>query len=759
MKFATRKGILLSIMFALILLKVNSFAQKESPIVIYASGDAHGMVTACDCPQEPGGGLAKRSYFLKTTGGRDSTLLLDAGGFCAGGLYDAYTEGRMTDSVRSLQMIYGMAEMKYDAVVVGDDDLQYGAKWLSEHALKSGLKLVSANVYSSDNTLLFAPYVIVNKNNVRIAITGLTTQEKIVPYNKNIHVLDPVISLKKIWNEVQSKSDIQIVLSHLGQDISKKVLDSIPDIDILINGHRKISTNPVDFINKIPVMQFGFQGKSLSYVKSTVADNKLLIKSSGWYQIGDAIPDDSLLNERITDALKQTKNGSVYDLYIMSQCPYGLEALAEFTTFIKKLPDINYSIWFIGDVENDTSLSSLHGAEEVKDEMIWLAVKELFPEKYLSFLSIRATSNKPTESLLKTMKISMESIDKWIKQNGKTYLAGHYIRSSRLNIKASPTLLINNKPFEKMISSGRLAKMQCGSTGLTGKICDTLPECFDQSDCKMKGKVGLCVQKKCTYTDAVQFKFTVLLADSSKQHPEESIISTTEELFAGAKIDKILFSSNEGKNIIKSYNPDALPFYIFDKEVNQAVNYDQIESGIFEKNNSFVFKKGITRANYFYKRKLEKDKIVLFIDPFFKGITNIFASIFSDSLLAEKIVIAPVFYSNPQNDLWGTEESFRQEEALRWLVMNKYFNGAQKQYLKEYGKIPGNSYWFTILQKINIPADTFVSQLRANSDIIQKQWELLDELTIKEPVVIFLNNQEILGVNSERELIQFLIEK
>jgi hypothetical protein len=732
-----------------LLVIASSVCMAGANITVIASGDMHGMVQACDCNIEPGGGLAKRSYFLNALGGRENLLLLDAGGFSAGGLYDTYTEGREADSIRSEQAIAGMELLRYDAIGVGDDDLQYGGDWLLQRAKAASLPLISANCYRENGSLLFTPYLILNKAGKRIAVTSVVTQEKLFTGDQKTIVADPLKSLKKIWNELKAKSDYQIVLSHLGSSKTRDLLDSMPDIDLAVNGHRKTETNALSMVNNVPVLQFGFQGKSLSYALMVEKDKKLIVDKSGWYIIGNDLPDDRKVAS-VIDALKKGKQTDVYDLYMMSQCPYGLEALPGFVKFIEKNPDINWNIWFIGSVENDSILSSLHGPGEVREEMMWLAVKNLYPSRWFEFVKAIADSSKTTEITLKKLGISQAEIDKWITSNGVSQLAGHYLRSDRVNIKASPTLLINNNPYEKQLTLERLLKNRCEGTEKKA-YCDSLPQCIENSDCKQKGKLGKCENKKCVFADALKFTFTVVVPDSARQKPEDLVIATTEDLFAGVTIEKVTMSSQKGKELINRYQPDALPFYLFAKDVKQAYNFEQIEKGLIEKNGGLFFKKGIVRSNYFFKRAVEKGKIVLFIDPFFKDISGILSSLQKDTALYNKVTVLPMFYDDPQKDLWGTEEGFRHEESLRWLILDKFFNDKEKKYLTEYSKSPGNSYWFRILDGISIPSDTFVTTLRANSDALMEHWKLLLQLSIREPVVVLFDNRETAIAGSRNE--------
>src|SRR5690554_960468 len=80
-------------------------AESDNIINIIAGAETHGMIEACDCYQDPGGGLLKRSSLIKSIIKPDNFLLLDAGGFSAGGIYDSYSEGRAGDSLRTIVTI------------------------------------------------------------------------------------------------------------------------------------------------------------------------------------------------------------------------------------------------------------------------------------------------------------------------------------------------------------------------------------------------------------------------------------------------------------------------------------------------------------------------------------------------------------------------------------------------------------------------------------------------------------------------------
>lgn len=737
---------------------LTSKADHDSLIYIVAGAETHGMIEACDCSQDPGGGLLKRSSVINSLGKRDNLLLFDAGGFSAGGIYDSYSEGRAGDSLRTILTLRGMAKIGYDAVAIGDEELQYGGAWIVKQAKTAGVPFVSANLVNQKGKPLAPSYILIKKGSKTFAVTALTTQEKIFPIDTTVTVLDPVKSLSKVWKEIVDSSDYQIILSHLGQEKSEILVQSFPECDLIINGHRKSDQNPVLLTGKVPMMQFGFQGKSLSFAEMNLKEGKLELNRKKWLHIGPQVPDDSSMVSILKAEPVQSR--PAYDLYIMSQCPYGIQALSSFVEFVKMFKKIDWSIQFIGTVENDTIFSSLHGKEEVEDEMMWLAVKQNYPERWLEFLEQRSKTFVPTRSILQKMKIDLDKIQKWINIKGKEELATHYQRSVRLNIKASPTLLFNNTPVQIQITRDRLAKFQCDKFENSSPECKKLPECFEDIDCKKKGKIGRCGEnKKCVFLDAVPFNFTVLVADSTFQHPENAVIATTEELFPGVKLNIVTMNSAEGKQLISKYNPDALPFYLFSREVKQAHNFTSVESGLIEKNGSLIFKDGIVNRNYLLKRGDKKGEITLFIDPFFPQLQLILDNFLSDSALSRNSTILPTLFHDPSVTVRGTEPWFRMEEATRWLAISKLSAEKYRHFLKEYSLSPGTSFWQDVCRKAGLNTDSISTYAKSGMSGIGKYWESLSNMRISEPVVLLIDNRELVEIHNEKELELFLSQR
>jgi hypothetical protein len=730
----------------------------SATITVVASGETHGMLKPCDCPNNPGGGLAERAAALNSLRDSAALLLLDAGGFAGGGIYDDYTGGCAADSAKTVVTIRAMAAMRYDAAVVGDDDLQYGGRWLARVAQALGLPLVSANC-TINGTRLFPAYRVIVKNGVRFAVTGLTTQERLFPGDDSCVILPPIASLRKIWREMAKVADRRIILSHLGEEATLAVADSFPDADIIVNGHRKTSRDAAARHGRTLIMQFGYEGKKLSCatVQWLKAGRPGTLLKSNWLDIGPESGVDKTVRALMADSGSAPKR-DVYDLYIMGECPYGCAALREFVDFVKNFPEIQWNLWFIGIAGND-SLSSLHGTDEALDEMTWLAVQALYPDRWLAFLSGRSMPQATSGAVIASLGLDAAAIGRWAKEKGRAALADHYRRSTRLGVSASPTLYIDNVLFAKTILAARLAKDQCANLGEKSSRCDSLPGCFEDADCREKGAVGRCSpQGRCEFRQDVPFTFTALVADSALGHPESSVIATTEELFPNATIRTLGLHSAEGGRMMKTYAPSSLPFYLFSHGADAAINFSRIESGLEKNGDGFSFRDGITPKNYFINRVEMPGSIVFFIDPLFPDAVAAMKRALDESLLSGHVRFLPVFYDDPAVAASAIDEKVRREESLRWLVMDSLHRGHVARYLRRYAENPGSSYWFLNLAGTGIAADSLYKEGRRHAEMLTAQFDLLNRLGIKDPMAVLIDNRRFTTIKNDAEFAAVLNE-
>ncbi len=160
------------------------------------------------------------------------SLLLDSG--------DMF-HGTNEANVSKAQGVVDVANLAgYDAMTVGNHDFDYGLDRLLE--IKSELKfpMLSANVYK-DGKPLFQEYKIVNVGGKKIALFGLTVPDALSYTNSRdtngVTIKDPIKTASEIVPLLRKQADAVILISHLGDDIDKTVVDKVDGIDLILSGH------------------------------------------------------------------------------------------------------------------------------------------------------------------------------------------------------------------------------------------------------------------------------------------------------------------------------------------------------------------------------------------------------------------------------------------------------------------------------------------------------------------------------------------
>lgn len=735
-------------------------AQAIKPVTIIASGETHAMLDSCDCTDSPAGGFPKRSQLIKDIREKKEVLLLDAGGFAAGGIYDFYIEGRKRDSIRTLLAIKAMGAIGYEGVAIGDEELQYGVQWLVNCAKEAKLPVISANCRLHSGKQVTDRYHIVKKGSVTFGITAITSPEKLFPIDTAVFIEDPVKSLKAIWGELTKKSDIQVILSHLGEEQTQELADSFPDCEIFVNGHRKMSLQPVFAQKNQVIMQFGFQGKTLSAIDFDRQKKVCQTLTAQWLEVDHDVWDDlnvsSIVSRNIYDSIPKTTQ---IDLYIMSQCPYGIPAISDMLRINDRFSKIRLEVWFIGDINKDGSLRSLHGYQEIEEEKLWLAVQNLYPHLWYDFLYLCTTEGMPAPFALKELDLDTTRIFEWVEVNGENELACHYRRSNRLSIDASPTLFINNELGEfEDISYVPLAKNLCSDFPeiRDSATCASLPECLKNSDCRKKGTIGVCKITNpkrggtCVFTDDVSFKFITVIPDTLVEHVETATIKTTRDLFPGAEIRTYTTSSAQGKKLISKYKPAHLPLYLFEKKVKEAANFSKIEKGLEPAGMKFfTFKPGVMKKHYFTHRKPDTS-LVLYIDPLFPDIKNVVITLLTEFPELNGITVKPLIFDFNSPSPVTPEEGRRRDEALRWLVLlHQYGAKTYSAYLNSYIKQSDGSYWLFALADAAVNSEDFTKKVNENRSLLKNIAPELTTLEINGPVELICNNREVIAIRNQ----------
>jgi 2',3'-cyclic-nucleotide 2'-phosphodiesterase (5'-nucleotidase family) len=169
-----------------------------------------------------------------------NVLLLDAGD-------TLYGQQPLAQKSNAKVLIDAMNLLGYNAMTIGDLDLQLGVDILRQRIADSKFAILSANlIVAGENKLLAQPYTILNVDGHKVGIIGLTW-DGLSPDDPSIKdkflLLKADIVLPQYVAEVSRQADIVILLSNMGYEEDQRLSSAVPGIDLIVGGRSRIPIN------------------------------------------------------------------------------------------------------------------------------------------------------------------------------------------------------------------------------------------------------------------------------------------------------------------------------------------------------------------------------------------------------------------------------------------------------------------------------------------------------------------------------------
>ncbi len=211
---------------------------REVQITILFTNDHHGQVEPIreTDTSKPVGGVTRRMALIEKIRqevGPKNVLLVDGGDLFTGTALSGLTNGEVDCAAYQL--------MKYDAIVLGNHDFDYGKKGLLELRKKYAIPWVSANTVVRGNSQNFVRPYVLKYAGIRVGMIGFSNPDTPgLTRRENVSGLlfnPPGASAKGLHSILKKDADIFIALSHLGVDADKKFAKDNAFLDVIIGGH------------------------------------------------------------------------------------------------------------------------------------------------------------------------------------------------------------------------------------------------------------------------------------------------------------------------------------------------------------------------------------------------------------------------------------------------------------------------------------------------------------------------------------------
>ncbi len=255
-------------------------------------------------PKVRGGFARLATVVAQARRGSSPVLLLHGGDSLVGSASTYFLNGlpdykRLpTYGYRGLESVEIMNMMGFDAMAVGNHELDYGKRWFEKIMGRAKFAILSANVFKRElpdidgaaGKPLAKPYVILRKGGLRIGIIGLTT----VDYMQSVQVKvgNPFDAARELVPEVEKQCDLVVVLSHVGFKPDLELARIVSGIDLIVGAHTHTLVPEPVLVGETLVVQAGAYLEQVGILDLTVEGGKITSYQYQMKPLDESVPLD-----------------------------------------------------------------------------------------------------------------------------------------------------------------------------------------------------------------------------------------------------------------------------------------------------------------------------------------------------------------------------------------------------------------------------------------------------------------------------------
>lgn len=193
----------------------------------------------------------------------------------------------------------------YDAIGLGEYDLNYGLAFLREMIGKYELPFTSANVRDTTGTLILPEYLVVERGGIRFGIVSvLDPALRIVTLTGEegaFTVADPVATLRELLPRLRAQAQTVVLVGHLGEATTDAVLREVEGIDLAVIGHTFRNLTRERLIDDTIVLGSAYEGRYVGRANLFLrdSDGKVMAVEVTSTSLDEKVPDDPQMLERV----------------------------------------------------------------------------------------------------------------------------------------------------------------------------------------------------------------------------------------------------------------------------------------------------------------------------------------------------------------------------------------------------------------------------------------------------------------------------
>lgn len=206
-------------------------------------------------------------------------FLLDGGDILTG----QPTSLLQRDGLRGAYLVDAMNLVGYDAMALGNHELDYQLETASQLRQRSQFPWLAANLVPGETmrpSFELAPSVVLERAGVRVGVIGLTADRlnELVGFNlkDSFSIADAAEVTRQEVESLAAHTDLIVVLSHRTEDENRALAEAVDGLDVILCGHSHRRIMPPHTVNGALLVQAGHNLTALGKLELRVLDGEVV---------------------------------------------------------------------------------------------------------------------------------------------------------------------------------------------------------------------------------------------------------------------------------------------------------------------------------------------------------------------------------------------------------------------------------------------------------------------------------------------------
>jgi 2',3'-cyclic-nucleotide 2'-phosphodiesterase/3'-nucleotidase len=220
---------------ALLAAALLCLAAPAGALTILYTASLNGNLDGCDCRDHPRAGLAARAAWLRGYPQRGEALLVDAGDIL----------DTAPDPELAREILEAYAELGYDAVAVGDQELETGAQAVASWRGRFPLLANNLTLCLEDRCVFFDPQpLVMTRGGETVGLLALLDPRVLALYpeelRRSLKLEEPGQAAAALVSALRARAvDWVVVLYHGPLEEAELLAARVPGIDLVVVGHEQ----------------------------------------------------------------------------------------------------------------------------------------------------------------------------------------------------------------------------------------------------------------------------------------------------------------------------------------------------------------------------------------------------------------------------------------------------------------------------------------------------------------------------------------